>query len=80
MITTIRIAAALTFLAILYVLVGNFDYADDLTAEAIAKEARGAAVTAATLSHPLPYTDTVTQYGDGIKQPRTRFYVPTSAK
>lgn len=35
---------------------------------------------AALLSIPLPYTATITQYGDGISQPRTRFYVPKEKK
>lgn len=29
---------------------------------------------------PLPYTATITQYGDGIAEPRTRFYVPKDKK
>jgi hypothetical protein len=32
------------------------------------------------LSFPLPYAATVTQSGDGIDEPRTRFYVSTSTK
>lgn len=77
---TIQILAALAFLAVLYMLVGNFDYADALTQEAIAKEARGAAATIATFDHPLPYTATITQSGPGIAEPRTRFYVPKERK
>jgi hypothetical protein len=32
------------------------------------------------LSHPLPYSASITQSGDGIAEPRTRFYIPTSAR
>lgn len=80
MVNTIRVLAALTFLAVLFVLVGSFDYADEVLAEAIAKEARGAAVAATTFAHPLPYAATVTQSGDGIDEPRTRYYIPRSAR
>jgi hypothetical protein len=78
-----RIVAALLVVLILalgYAFVGTWDYADALTAEAIAKDARGAAATTATLSHPLPYTATVIQSGDGIDTPRVRYYIPKETK
>jgi hypothetical protein len=34
----------------------------------------------AALSFPIPYSATVTQSGDGIAEPRTRFYVAKSVK
>lgn len=34
----------------------------------------------AALSFPIPYSATVTQSGDGIKEPRTRFYVSRAVK
>jgi tetrahydromethanopterin S-methyltransferase subunit C len=78
--TTIQILAALAFVAVMLALVGNFDYADALTQEAIAKDARGAAAIVDTLSHPLPYSATVTQSGDGIAEARTRFYISKSVR
>lgn len=35
---------------------------------------------AALFSFPIDYSASVTQYGDGIKTPRTRFYIATSKK
>jgi hypothetical protein len=35
---------------------------------------------AALLSHPIPYSATVRQSGDGITEPRIRYYVSTSTK
>jgi hypothetical protein len=32
------------------------------------------------LSFPLPYAATVTQSGDGIDEPRTRFYIAKSVR
>jgi hypothetical protein len=75
-----RAAAVCLIIVLAFAMVGTWDYADALIAEATSKEARGAAATVGALSHPLPYAATVTQSGDGIKEPRTRFYVPTSAK
>ena len=34
----------------------------------------------AAFSFPIPYSATITQYGDGIKEPRTRFYVARSVR
>lgn len=34
----------------------------------------------AAFSSPIPYAATVTQSGDGISEPRTRFYVPMSKR
>lgn len=35
---------------------------------------------AALFSFPVDYSASVTQYGDGIKMPRTRFYIASSKK
>jgi hypothetical protein len=57
---------------------GTMDLQDAEIAAAQRREE--AAAARARLSHPLPYTATVTQYGDGIREPRTRYYVPRRAR
>lgn len=76
--TAVQIIAALGFIAALYALVGTFDYADALTAEAQAKLDRAIAIEAQSilpLTHPIPYDAVVIQTGPGIEKASARLYV-----
>lgn len=76
--TALQAIAAFGFLAALYALVGTFDYADQLTAEAQAKLDRAMAIEAQSilpLTHPIPYDAVVIQSGEGIQKPAARLYV-----
>jgi hypothetical protein len=87
--TALKAIAIAVFLAALYALAGSFDYADALTAEAQAKLDRAAAIRNAAeiaadksgcCTHPIPWTATVEQSGQGINQVRTRYYVRKDSK
>lgn len=78
--TALQIIAAIGFLVSLYIIVGNLDYADALTAEAQAKLDRAAAIEAAghsilPLTHPLNWDAVVIQSGPGIDKAKPRLYI-----
>lgn len=87
--TALQLLAALGFLAIIGLL-GNFDYSDQLEQEAQAKVLRAERAaqaaceveikTVGCLSHPIPYSATVTQSLPSGREPTTRHYVKTSNK
>ena len=74
----IGIAGALGLIAYVGFVGGLVDYFFPPQAEVAIPSPRGE--PAAVLSFPIPYSATVTQYGDGIKEPRTRFYVARSVR
>lgn len=84
----VQVLAGVTVATIFLVLAVGCGASDiDVTAALVAAaDARKANVRAEDraavilLSHPLPYAATVTQSGDGIAEPRTRFYVAKSVK
>lgn len=60
---------------------GTNDYIDAINMDTAEKEAREARTLAAIgvrqFSHPLAWSATVTQSGPGIREIRTRYYVPS---
>lgn len=56
----------------------NFFFPESAAPEAMDSSSPESPVAA--LSFPLPYSATVTQSGDGIAEPRTRFYISPSIK
>ena len=75
------IVAIVVILLALFAIVGSIDFSEALIAEAIEKEARPARAAEDTvLAHPIPYDATITQYGDGITEPRTRYYIRPSKR
>ena len=83
--TAIQFLALAGFLISLYIIVGSWDYADALTAEAQAKldrakEIEAAALAILPLSHPIQYDAVVIQSGPGIEKAKPRLYVRTKGE
>lgn len=87
--TALKAIAIFGLLAALYAMVGTWDHADALTAEAQAKLDRAKAIQSTAeiaadksgcCTHPIPWTATVEQSGQGIDQIRTRYYVRKDSK
>jgi hypothetical protein len=81
-VSKLQVSAGLAFIAAVYGIVGDFDFADALISEAQKKEELPAiAARTPLLAHPLPYAMTLRDcLPSGRECSRTRYYIPTSAR